>query len=211
MKYTLKEEWMEGINNLPSKIQAEVLGAIVMYQHKGVVPELSVRASMAFTMILPSVKDFMDKSEKMAENGKRKAATKAAATNENTQKDDIVPDDNPLLEFELVAPEVKPTQEEKYQYAANVRIKPSDYQLLVEQYGDEGATWMVNKLAHYKKEYHKRYKDDYSAINKWVIEAYLKELNSNATRTIPALQSKSQFIYEQQQKSNEIIRQMYDK
>lgn len=62
-------------------------------------------------------------------------------------------------------------KEQKKSYANNVRLKESEYQKLVTEFGESQATQMIRKLDAYKGSNGKRYKSDYMAIRLWVIEA----------------------------------------
>lgn len=59
---------------------------------------------------------------------------------------------------------------EKKKYADFVRMKESEYEKLVQNYGREAADKMIEVLDNYKGSKGKTYKDDYRAILNWVVD-----------------------------------------
>jgi hypothetical protein len=57
----------------------------------------------------------------------------------------------------------------------NVLLTQKEFDTLVEKYGMQRANMMLDKLDSYKGSSGKTYKDDYKAINHWVVEEILKK------------------------------------
>lgn len=75
---------------------------------------------------------------------------------------DGVSDDTPLTQ----------SKKTKTTYAEAVKMTEEEHTKLVEQIGEEGTKWCIDKLNNYKLSKGKRYKEDYRAILSWVIEEY---------------------------------------
>jgi hypothetical protein len=73
-----------------------------------------------------------------------------------------------------VSDDTPPTQSKKTKttYAEAVKMTEEEYAKLVEQIGEEGTKWCIDKLNNYKLSKGKRYKEDYRAILSWVIKEY---------------------------------------
>jgi len=65
---------------------------------------------------------------------------------------------------------VNKTKVNKIKYAEFVFMKESEYQKLIQQYGEENTERMIAVLDNYKGSKGKTYKDDYRAILSWVVE-----------------------------------------
>lgn len=91
---------------------------------------------------------------------------------------------NTLIEAQL-AQKPKP-KSEKVQYAEFVHMKESDYQKLIDRFGEAAVIRMIETLDNYKGANGKKYKDDYRAILNWVVERVSKE----APQLIPASPNK---------------------
>lgn len=66
--------------------------------------------------------------------------------------------------------EQKPEKPKKVKYAEAVSMQESEYQKLVEQFGQRFTEKLIEELDNYKVANGKRYKDDYRAILNWVVE-----------------------------------------
>lgn len=64
---------------------------------------------------------------------------------------------------------------DKKKYADFVYMKESDYQKLVEKYGQKATEKMIEVLDAYKGSTGRRYKDDYRAILMWVVDKVKKD------------------------------------
>lgn len=87
-------------------------------------------------------------------------------------RDDEIPEIPPELTPEQKA---KAEKKKKYKYAENVTLTKDEYAKLCEEYTEEGARWMIDKLNYYKGQNGKRYKSDYMAIRNWVVKSYQEE------------------------------------
>ena len=67
------------------------------------------------------------------------------------------------------------TSNGKHTYADNVKMTEAEHTKLVEQYGEEATTKMVEILDNYKGASGKTYKSDYKAILNWVVKRYEEE------------------------------------
>ncbi len=65
--------------------------------------------------------------------------------------------------------------EKKVPYAEFVKMTETEYQKLVQQYGETAAKRMVEILDNYKGAKGKTYKNDYRAILNWVVKRYEEE------------------------------------
>ena len=68
-----------------------------------------------------------------------------------------------------------PKQAEKIAYSEYVSLREKEYNSLVEKYGKSGADRMIEILGNYKGSSGKKYKEDYLAIQNWVIKRYEEE------------------------------------
>lgn len=76
-------------------------------------------------------------------------------------------------------PSVAESRIGKFRYADEVYMKEQEYNDLIQKYGKEGATWMINKLDSYKKSSGKTYLDDRAAIRTWVEDEYQRHIRQN--------------------------------
>lgn len=65
----------------------------------------------------------------------------------------------------------------KIQYAEKVHLKKNEYAELETQFGTNGAREIVKILNDYKIKSSKEYANDYAAIRRWAIKAYLDDRN----------------------------------
>ena len=63
---------------------------------------------------------------------------------------------------------------DKIKYSDFVKMKKSEHEKLVDQYGTKATKWMIEKLDNYKGAKGKTYKSDYRAILSWVVEEWYK-------------------------------------
>jgi hypothetical protein len=82
----------------------------------------------------------------------------------------------------------KAKKEPRVTYAENVAMREKDYQTLVNKYGIEAATEMIEILDNYKgAKAGRTYKDDYRAILSWVVNEYFNRqkatINGNGKTT----------------------------
>jgi hypothetical protein len=98
-------------------------------------------------------------------------------------------------EIEGVSDDTPPTQSKKnkVQYAEAVKMTEAEYVKLVEQIGEEGTKWCIDKLNNYKLSKGKKYKNDYRAIVNWTIGEYEKQ--NGKTKAIVGLPSNDDGFY----------------
>lgn len=80
--------------------------------------------------------------------------------------------------------------EEKHRYAEFVTLKGSEYQKLVDQYGEVKTRKMIEVLNNYKGSKGKKYKSDYHAILNWVVNRVNEEPQNRMDRNKQLLQRK---------------------
>lgn len=66
-------------------------------------------------------------------------------------------------------------KESKEEYAPHVFLSKTDYQFLIDNYGETAAKRMIEILNDYKEAKGVKYESDIAAIRKWVISAYQEE------------------------------------
>lgn len=71
--------------------------------------------------------------------------------------------------------------EEKIKYAEKVTMTFEEYQDLINVYGEQMTTELINQLNLYKKANNKDYDNDYSAILRWVVDR-VKEMKSKSNK-----------------------------
>ena len=69
----------------------------------------------------------------------------------------------------------KKEKEKKENFAEFVTLTKTEYNKLVEKYGEVEAVWMIDKLNNYKGSKNKKYNSDYMAILNWVVGELAKE------------------------------------
>lgn len=94
----------------------------------------------------------------------------------------------------------------KKQYAEKVFLYEHEYQMLVEEYGENKANKCIEELSLYKKSKGKEYPSDYATIKRWVIYR-VNELENKSTNN---KSKKSLFEYEQRQYPPEFFESLYD-
>ena len=105
-----------------------------------------------------------------------------------TRRIDGVPE-KPKIETPAKKKTVKPVTRNVIKYAEYVSMTETEYNKLVEKYGENATKKFIEVLDNYKGSTGKKYKDDYRAILNWVVEStfekypYLK--NSNAQKSNP--------------------------
>jgi hypothetical protein len=72
----------------------------------------------------------------------------------------------------------------KKQFSETVLLLESEYQTLIDKYGEQNTTAMIEKLNFYKMANGKKYASDYGAINSWVAKEILKEKPKQSDRKI---------------------------
>ena len=72
-------------------------------------------------------------------------------------------------------------EEPKIRYAECVFMTESDYKKLIDDFGEQKAKLLIDKMNYYKRTYSKKYDDDYSEIMLWETEAKLKQINTSKT------------------------------
>jgi hypothetical protein len=105
------------------------------------------------------------------------------------QEKDIVSDAETTQETKVETPQskekkskVKKSKKERdtLAFRENVLLTQKEFDTLVEKYGMHRANMMLDKLNSYKGANEKTYKNDYMAINNWVVEEILKKKPMNA-------------------------------
>ena len=90
------------------------------------------------------------------------------------------------IERELEEKENKKEKEKSHthiQLSEFVSMSEENHKKLIAQHGEEATSWMINKLDAYKGSSGKTYKDDYRAIQTWVVKAYQEEKKNVNNRT----------------------------
>lgn len=85
--------------------------------------------------------------------------------------------------------QAKADKKKKYKYAECVTLTRDEYAKLCENYGEEAAKWMINKLDNYKGAKGTRYKSDYRAILNWVVDRYNEETSKHGIYQQPRPQT----------------------
>jgi len=80
-----------------------------------------------------------------------------------------IPGNSPLREPNLIE---EKGIEEKENYAPRITLTFTEFNKLVNKYGEEQTKWMINKLDIWKGAGGKKTKSDYLTILKWVVNAY---------------------------------------
>ncbi|BES63677.1 hypothetical protein SANA_01160 [Gottschalkiaceae bacterium SANA] len=62
----------------------------------------------------------------------------------------------------------------KITYAENVKMTEQQHQKLIDELGEVGTKWVIDKLSAYKTGNGKKYESDYHVMRNWVIGEYLK-------------------------------------
>lgn len=192
-KVTFYKQWSETIKELSDSERLEVYDAIVQYAFEGVTREFkSPFAKVAFGW---SKKDIDADNARMAEiSAKRRNAGRmggAPKNNRNANRKTEVEEPTQVEEktvvpaatsqgelfpdMPTVEPKKKAIKPTKHKYADLVLLTESEYQKLVESYGEEGTQWMIVKLDNYKAARGMAYKSDYRAILNWVVKEYEKQ------------------------------------
>lgn len=70
----------------------------------------------------------------------------------------------------------------KTEYAPGVFLTEAEHEKLVAKMGTEAASGCLNLLSRYKSRNGKKYKNDYKAIERWVIRAYYDDQSKKATK-----------------------------
>ena len=85
-------------------------------------------------------------------------------------------------------------KEPKNSYAEFVTLTETEYNKLIERYGEEKTKRMIEVLDNYKGANGKKYKSDYRAILNWVVERVEREEKRGQAKTPRAFQSLKEWI-----------------
>lgn len=164
--FKFHEEWAQILLSLPAKERHMLTDAIIGYFLRRTIPKFdeSVLAGifqMFKTKMDEDIQREEDKSAKCSNNVQVRWAKKSTQQEAKRHEPE-----------RCVRKDTKPT---KNKYAPYVMLTESEYNKLIEHYGQDGADWMITKLDNYKEARGMTYKSDYRAILNWVVKEYEKE------------------------------------
>lgn len=114
-----------------------------------------------------------DKRQKRIEAGKKGAKNRWKDGNAIAMPDQ--PHSNAIAKDGKGKESKEKENKEKKKYAEFVSMTESEYQKLIETYGEEATKIMIKILDNYKGSNGKKYKSDYRAILSWVVNRYQEE------------------------------------
>lgn len=83
--------------------------------------------------------------------------------------DNINNKNTPNIDKSILPPEPK---EQKIEYDKGVKLRPSEYRKLVQEFGEQDAKGMIRYFSRYRQEKGYKNKEDYLSIRRWVVKAY---------------------------------------
>lgn len=115
--------------------------------------------------------NYLDKKEKdkIRKRLERERMRESHQADQQVQRVEPTPPEN-KQDGEADRKKGKPKKPPKKKYAESVSMYETEYQKLVEQYGEKFTEMLIYELDNYKLSKGKTYKDDYRTILNWVVE-----------------------------------------
>jgi len=185
-------DYIDNFEFLTDEQTGKLIKAILKYANDGIMPELDQVLMVAFMPIKKQMAKDFEKYAKKCEtntvNGRKGGRKKPKETQNNrtvnseTQKSQYKEEYKDKEEEDITTNVVitGACDEEKEEYAENVKLSPSQYSKLVEKYGSGVTNKAIDVLSAYKCSNGKKYKSDYHAILSWAI-GRAEEKNKSST------------------------------
>ena len=130
--------------------------------------------------LIERMKKFEHKREVARLAGKKSAEKRLLNSGSTSVQQELNERSSRVQPNKVKESKVKEIKEKKKEYADNITLTLSEYQKLVDKYGEDQTRWMIEKLDIWKGSTGKRTKSDYLTILKWVVKAYEEDQQSKS-------------------------------